>query len=91
MIQAIDWLEEMLDWPAEWSALHGIAELKTGIVKIAYNTDFTPEKVTVRYHGHTLATDGVRGLSFAYRQPQGRRRSLAFQREDQEESQEERK
>ena len=91
MVQAIDWLEEMLDWPAEWSALHGIAELKTGIVKIAYNTDFTPEKVTVRYHGHTLATGAVRGLSFAYRQPQGRRRHQVFQREGQQESQEEMK
>src|SRR5947209_13411671 len=25
----IEWLEQMLSWPAEWSALHGIAEVKT--------------------------------------------------------------
>lgn len=72
MAEAIAWLEAMLDWPAEWSALHGIAELKTAIFKTAYNTDFTAEKVTVRYHGRALAADGARGLTFAYKDPQGR-------------------
>lgn len=67
--EAMTWLEEMLGWPAEWSALHGIAELKTAILKIAYNTDFTPRKVTLRYHGRALAADAARGLSFAYREP----------------------
>ncbi|HEY1353044.1 MAG TPA: radical SAM protein [Ktedonobacteraceae bacterium] len=74
MSEAMDWLTEILDWPAEWSALHGIGELKTGIIKLAYNTSFTPEKLTVRYHGHTLASAAARGLSFAYRQPQPGRR-----------------
>lgn len=73
MTETMDWLMEILDWPAEWSALHGIAELKTGIVKLVYNTDFTHEKLTVHYHGHTLAIDAARGLSFAYRKPQGLR------------------
>jgi uncharacterized protein len=77
MKEAIDWLTEILDWPAEWSALHGIAELKTGIIKLAYNTEFTHEKLTVRYHGHTLAIGAARGLSFAYRRPQSRRRALS--------------
>jgi hypothetical protein len=72
MVEAIAWLEAMLDWPAEWSALHGIAELKTAILKTAYNTDFTARKVTVRYHGRALAADGARGLTFAYKDPHGR-------------------
>jgi uncharacterized protein len=82
MGEAMDWLTEILDWPAEWSALHGIAELKTGIIKLAYNTEFTHEKLTVRYHGQTLATGAARGLSFAYRRPQSRRRVLPVRQEE---------
>jgi|GEM_PF-428894 len=69
LTEVMDWLEAMLGWPAEWSALHGIAELKTGIVKVVYDTDLTDGKVTVRYHGRALAPDAARGLSFAYRRP----------------------
>ncbi|HET8846037.1 MAG TPA: radical SAM protein [Ktedonobacteraceae bacterium] len=70
--EEIHWLEEMLNWPAEWSTLHGVAELKTGIVKLAYESDFFEQKHTIRYHGVTLASDAARGLSFAYQNPQGR-------------------
>jgi uncharacterized protein len=76
LTEAVNWLEEMLSWPAEWSALHGIAELKTGILKVSYNTDFTPTKRTIRYHGTMLAADAARGLSFAYGQAPSRRRIL---------------
>lgn len=82
LAEAMDWLTEILDWPAEWSALHGIAELKTGIIKLAYDTEFTHAKVTVRYHGQTLAAGAARGLSFAYRQPQHRRRILSVRQEE---------
>jgi hypothetical protein len=76
MTEELDWLTKMLDWPAEWSALHGIAELKTGIFKLAYQTDFTHQKRTIRYHGVALADDAARGLSFAYRKPPSRHRTL---------------
>ena len=29
--RAMDWLLDVLSWPVEWSALHGIAELKTPV------------------------------------------------------------
>jgi uncharacterized protein len=77
MAEAMDWLLAILDWPVEWSALHGIAELKSGIIKLAYDTDFTHEKLTVRYHGRTQAIEAARGLSFAYRTPSSQRRLLA--------------
>src|SRR4029079_6293527 len=51
LTEALDWLMSMLAWPVEWSALHGIAELKTGVVKIATNTDYTAAQRTIRYHG----------------------------------------
>ena len=67
-IEAAEWLEDILGWPVEWSALHGIAEVKTAIVKIAYATDYTPSKVTVRRHGVALPAGAARGLSFAYQE-----------------------
>lgn len=78
MGEAMNWLLAILDWPAEWTALHGIAELKTGIIKLAYDTDFTHEKLTLRYHGQKLAAEAARGLSFAYRNPSGKHRQLAM-------------
>jgi uncharacterized protein len=67
-LEAIDWLEAVLGWPAEWSALHGIAELKTGVVKVAYPTDYTAAKRTVRYRGIALPPDAARGLTFAFQE-----------------------
>lgn len=45
--EAAAWLNTILGWPVEWSALHGIAEVRTAIVRIAYATDYTPAKVTL--------------------------------------------
>src|SRR5262249_12654119 len=30
--EEMDWLLEILSWPAQWSALHGIAEIKTPLL-----------------------------------------------------------
>ncbi|GLV54048.1 hypothetical protein KDH_08970 [Dictyobacter sp. S3.2.2.5] len=51
MTEEMAWLLEVLDWPVEWTALHGIAEIKTGIIKLAYDTDYTAGKVTIHYRG----------------------------------------
>jgi hypothetical protein len=40
----MEWMQEILDWPVEWSALHGIAEIKTPILKISARTDATARK-----------------------------------------------
>jgi len=68
-IDGIEWLDPVLAWPVEWSALHGIAEIKTAVFKADYATDYTPSKVTVRFHGSAPAADGARGLTFAFRSP----------------------
>ncbi len=67
--EELDWLTEMLRWPVEWSALHGIAEIKTPVVKISTRTDATPQKYTVRYLGDTYPEVGVQGLTFPYKRP----------------------
>jgi SAM-dependent methyltransferase len=64
--QEMDWLESVLSWPVEWSALHGIAEIKMPILKIATNTDATASKFIVRLNGHTYPEEGAEGSSFPY-------------------------
>jgi len=63
----MDWLEEMLSWPVEWSALHGIAEIKTPVVKFIATTDATANKYIVRYKGNAFPEEGATGTSFPYK------------------------
>jgi methyltransferase family protein len=67
--EEMDWMLEILDWPAEWSALHGIAEIKTPILKVSTRTDATPCKYTVRYMGRSMPCEGARGLRFPFSVP----------------------
>lgn len=60
---------EVLSWPVEWSALHGIAEVKTPIFKMAYNTDTTAGKYTLQLQSDTYPENGLRGLLFPYKKP----------------------
>jgi hypothetical protein len=63
----VDWLRDIVSWPVEWSALHGIAEVRTPILKFACTTDATNEKLVVRYHGNGYPKEGANGLTFPYR------------------------
>lgn len=60
------WLLEALGWPVEWSGLHGIAEIKTPVVKVSARTDWTPEKRVVRLLSETYPAEGARGNVFPY-------------------------
>jgi hypothetical protein len=65
----VDWVLEILSWPVEYSALHGIAEIKTPILKVSTNTDATSRKYTIRRAGESYPVEGPRGLDFPYRLP----------------------
>ena len=67
----MDWAEEILSWPLEWSALHGIAEIKTPVLKLAVRTDATSQKFVVRLRGERLPAEAAAGSGFAYRPPRG--------------------
>ena len=67
--QELEWLIEALSWPVEWSALHGIAEIKTPVVKITALTDATAEKYVVRRQGDAYPAEGASGLGFPYNRP----------------------
>jgi hypothetical protein len=78
----VDWLREILSWPVQWSALHGIAEIKTPLLKLATRTDATVGKYTLVWRGQRAAPDSAVGLAFPYRLPMhpGVSGSRAFQR-----------
>ena len=59
-------IREILSWPVEWSALHGIAEVKTPILKFCVNTDSTASKFIVRYSGIGYPLSGASGTGFPY-------------------------
>ena len=76
------WLEEILNWPASWSALHGIAEVKTPVLKTSTRTDATAHEFVVRRRGRAVPAEGAAGLDFPFRAPErpGLTHSLAFRR-----------
>lgn len=68
---ADDWrrLQEVLSWPVEWTALHGIAELKTPVLKMATATGVSDELWRAAWAGTSYPADGAVGLRFPYRAP----------------------
>jgi len=65
----IEWLQQMLSWPAEWSALHGIAEIKTPVLKVCTRTEATAGKLVLRWKGSSYPAEGAQGLGFPFRMP----------------------
>ena len=65
--RALTWALDMLSWPMEWTALHGIAEIRTPILTISARTDWTPTKAVVPKVGTTYPDEGAVGLRFPYR------------------------
>jgi|SRR5579871_17457 len=66
----MDWLQEVLSWPAKWSALHGIAEVKTPILKVTTRTDATATTYTVHWLGERFPEEGAKGVAFPYKTPE---------------------
>ncbi len=63
------WAETVLDWPCEWSAVHGLAELKLPVLKCVNGTDQSDVKRVVRLIGRTYPDEGAQGLTFPFRRP----------------------
>ncbi len=65
--QEMDWMETILSWPVEWTALHGIAEIKTPVLRVSTNTDATSHKLCVRLHSDVYPKEGSTGIHFPFR------------------------
>ena len=75
-------MEEILNWPASWSALHGIAQVKTPVLKVSTRTDATGHEFVVRRPGSRMPDEAAAGLVFPFRSPErpGVTHSMAFRR-----------
>jgi hypothetical protein len=62
-------LAEMLSWPLEWSARHGIAEVRTPILKLAHRTDATAHTLRIAVTSPYYPAEGATGLRFPCRAP----------------------
>lgn len=62
-------LEKLLSCPMEWSALHGIAEIKLPILKIATNTDTTAGTYRIQIHSEAYPEEGIVGINFPFKRP----------------------
>lgn len=69
--QEVQWLREALSWPVAWSALHGIAEVRTPLFKMAVQTDATPIRYVVEVEG-SAPPETPNGLTFPYSVPRRR-------------------
>jgi Methyltransferase domain len=70
-VDEMRWLQEMLSWPVEWSALHGIAEIKCPILSIMANTDVTGEKYTIQLLNNGYPAEGTAGNVFPFKSFRG--------------------
>jgi len=67
--EEVEWIAEILAWPVEWSGLHGIAEVKSPLMKLSTRTDATAGKCVVQWAGTTYPKEGAVGLRFPYQTP----------------------
>jgi hypothetical protein len=65
----IGWMRQILSWPVTWSALHGIAETRTPILKMVTRTDATAAKHSLDWHGAEAPESATPGLSFPHQPP----------------------
>lgn len=68
--EEMDWLLEVLSWPVEWSAMHGIAEIMTPVLKVSTRTDATALEYVVRWQGTSYPAEGAQGQSYPFRRQQ---------------------
>lgn len=59
-------LKVVLSWPIEWSCLHGIAEIKTPVMKICTNSEPTAEKYIVQLKGAGVPHEAGQGMHFPF-------------------------
>ena len=75
--EAAQWLTQALAWPIRWSALHGIAEIKTPLFKICHDTADTPTLHALVRAGEAWPEAGAQGVRLPFRTPTRRLHSDA--------------
>jgi hypothetical protein len=65
--QEMEWLDEILSWPTLWSSLHGLAEVKSPILRMVTTTDATGERIEIRCLSDRYPAERASGIRFPYR------------------------
>jgi hypothetical protein len=60
------WLDEVLSWPASWSALHGILEVKTPIFKFTTAIDATAREIRLNWLAAAYPNEAAPALRFPF-------------------------
>jgi hypothetical protein len=61
------WAREILSWPVEYSALHGVAIITFPVLKVVTSTDYTATTQIVRREGTCYPAEAPTGLVFPFR------------------------
>ncbi|WAS90438.1 aKG-HExxH-type peptide beta-hydroxylase [Nannocystis punicea] len=67
--EAAEWLLAMLSWPTRWSALHGIAEVKTPVFKLCHDSEDSPGCHAFVRAGDGWPEAGAQGTRPPFRAP----------------------
>jgi uncharacterized protein len=67
----MDWLLDLLDMPMDWSSLHGIAEVRMPLLKMAAQAVPVASLYRVRREGATHPDEGGVGLAFPFKSHRG--------------------
>lgn len=73
--EVVEWLTQALAWPIRWSALHGIAEVKTPVFKLCHDTDDSPAEHALVRGGAQWPEAGAQGVRAPFRAPTRRLQS----------------
>ncbi|MEL7034537.1 MAG: hypothetical protein AAFO04_02795 [Cyanobacteria bacterium J06592_8] len=63
---SLEYLQEILTWPTLWSALHGIAEIKTPVFRISMDVAATGQRYQIQKQGQAWPLTGASGIRFPY-------------------------
>jgi uncharacterized protein len=63
------WLEEILSFAVSWTALHGIAEIRTPVFRFITETEYTLDRRVLHVPGVTEVVAAGKGLGFPYQVP----------------------
>ena len=61
----IGWMQVIMSWSVQWSALHGIAKAKTPVLKMITRADATASKYTLDWEGAGQPESAVQGSEFS--------------------------
>ncbi|HEX2251659.1 MAG TPA: hypothetical protein VHQ65_00155, partial [Thermoanaerobaculia bacterium] len=64
--QETAWLREILSWPMAGSALHGIWEVKTPVLKLLADAEWTAAPRIATHPGTAFPAEGARGVRFPF-------------------------